>query len=272
MAIDVAHYNRQFLAAGQDGQPVVNDVRDEFEIGIRTLSQADLPAGATHYWRVVGIHHLNGAENGSNHNVFCDVLDEEGHRINGVELELNQTTQDPLHAVLDKPAIEPGTNFVLYKTSNADISVRWPRDNPLPSEAGTGFKIDRAGHEPGNSWGHHSFYIVFQRTPVSNLGTSSGGGEVSSSDEVSTDGDPQPPAADSLEAAITQTGQPLIIPLNKEAGFYKQAQARGLGERLSAEYDTEYQGETYRAQVYETGILYAKVGDWGNIKVIDRTN
>jgi hypothetical protein len=75
-----------------------------------------------------------------------------------------------------------------------------------------------------------------------------------------------------LEEAIAAAGQSLIIPLNPNAMFYLVAKQQGLGERLTKEYDIEYQGKVYRAQIYEKGILYAEVGDWNNTKVIPRTN
>ena len=73
-------------------------------------------------------------------------------------------------------------------------------------------------------------------------------------------------------AAAVVVGQPLIIPLNPAAGFYKIAKQQNLGERLTKEYDLEYESRKFRAQIFEKGIVYAEVGDWGNIKIIPRTN
>lgn len=75
-----------------------------------------------------------------------------------------------------------------------------------------------------------------------------------------------------LEAAIVAAGQPRIIPLNKDAMFYKAARQLGLGERLSGEYDITHEGAAYRAQVYEHGAIYAPVGRWSEYKVIPRKN
>ena len=74
------------------------------------------------------------------------------------------------------------------------------------------------------------------------------------------------------EETMAAVGQSLIIPLNPDAMFYKIGKQKALGERLSREYDVEYQGKSYRAQIFEKGIVYAEVGDWGNVKVIPRTN
>jgi hypothetical protein len=81
-----------------------------------------------------------------------------------------------------------------------------------------------------------------------------------------------PPPRAPLEAAIVAAGQPLIIPLNKDAMFYKVARQRNLGERLSREYDLYFEGQPYRAQVYERGIVYAPVGRWDEVTVIPREN
>lgn len=75
-----------------------------------------------------------------------------------------------------------------------------------------------------------------------------------------------------LEAAIVTAGQGLIIPLNPDAMFYKMAQQLGLGERLSGEYDLLHGGISYRAQVYEHGVVYAPAGQWTQYKVIPRKN
>ncbi len=54
--------------------------------------------------------------------------------------------------------------------------------------------------------------------------------------------------------------------------FYKFAREKSLGERLTREYDVEYEGKTYRVQIYEKGIVYAPVGEWHKTDVIPRTN
>jgi hypothetical protein len=261
-------YNQQFLSRLQANQPLFNDVPATFEVGIRGIDRQNLPAGATHYWRVVGIHHLTPPENGGNHNIFFDVLDEIGNRVQGAKLVLAQATQAPLSAILDKGPQDAG-DFVLFKTSNADIAVQWPPDNPLPSEAGAGFKIDRPGPGGGNSWGHHSFYIVFQKTLISQAGDGNGPSQPGGETSQPGGGTTQPT---SLDQAISQAGQPHIIPLNPDAMFYKVGKQQNLGERLSAEYDVAHEGRIFRAQVFEKGIVYAEVGDWGNVKVIPRTN
>ncbi len=249
-------YNRQFLETVSQGQGVFNNAA---KYGVQIKPLASMLPAAKQYWRVVGIYHLTGAENNGNHHVYVDVLGGDGQRINNTRLVLTEENAKPVYAVVDKPANEPGTNFPLWSKTRATVAVEYPTDNPLPSEAVSGIRTDHADEDHGNTWGHHSFYIVYQLTTVP---------------EMAPPPPPPPPPAPSLslEETIALVGQPNIIPLNPEAMFYKVAQSQKLGERLSAEYDVTYLDKSYRAQIYEKGIVYAEVGDWGNVKTIARTN
>lgn len=255
-------YNRQFLEKVKRGEPVFNNATN-YNVETKSLSEITIPVTAKQYWRVVGVYHLTGAENMGNHHVYADVLDGDGRRVNQSRLVLTQGNAAPVYAVVDKPANEAGTNFPLWSTTRATVAVSYPVDNPLPSESVSGIRTDHADEEVGNTWGHHSFYVVFQLTTIPE--------PADKTEEQPSDGsDTETPL--SLEETIALVGQPKIIPLNPNAMFYKIAQSKKLGERLTKEYDVDYLGKTYRAQVYENGIVYAEVGDWGNVKIIPRTN
>jgi hypothetical protein len=246
-------YNQQFLAQVRNNQAIINNAA---KYGVQVQPISNLGA-AQQYWRVVGIHHLTGPENMGNHHTYVDVLDEQGKRINGARLVLKQEGAAPVFAVVDKPANEAGTNFPMWSNTRATVAV----ESALPSEAVTGLRSDHADEEVGNTWGHHSFYVVFQRTTASQGATT----QPSGGQQPATPGP-------SLEQTVASAGQPLIIPLNPDAAFYKFARQQNLGERLTREYDVEYQGRSYRAQIYEKGIVYTEVGDWGNLKIIPRVN
>lgn len=259
MGLKVKDYNQQFMQKVQNKEPVYNDAAARYNVGIKFLPEIQIPDGATHYWRVIGVHHLTGAENMGNHHIYCDVLDEEGKRLNGVRCVMFQANTDPVFAVVDKPANEPGTNFPLWKADKATVAIVWPDVKPLPSEQVIGLSSGHPDEEVGNTLFHHSFYVVFQRAsipadPSSSAAHGGGGSQLS------------------LEESIRLIGQPLIIPLNPDAMFYKFAKEKGLGERLTREYDLEYQGKTYRAQIYEKGIVYAPVGEWHKTDMIPRSN
>lgn len=257
-------YNRQFVEKVKRGEPIYNDAA-KYEVVVKELAGTTVPLNAKQYWRVVGVHHLTGAENMGNHHVYCDVLDGTGRRINQARLMMTEGTSPPQFAVVDKPANEAGTNFVMWSNTHATVAVSYPANTPLPSESVSGIRSTHPDEEIGNTWGHHSFYVVFQLTTI----PESKPAEPTKPDVTeTTTGE----AALTLEETIAAVGQPDIIPLNPNAMFYKIARERNLGERLTKEYDAEYDGKTYRAQIYERGIVYAEVGDWGNVKIIPRTN
>ena len=66
MGLDVKAYNQQFLEKVKQKEPVYNDASAKYKVDIKFLSEIDVPDDATLYWRVVGIHHLTGAENMGN--------------------------------------------------------------------------------------------------------------------------------------------------------------------------------------------------------------
>lgn len=128
---------------------------DALHRGIRvdtvSLTEGDL------YWRVDGVHLLTASENAGKHHIYADVL-RNGSRVNGARLKIEKVGGKTEYAVIDKPAEEPGTNFPLYANDVATLSV----DDSIPSERVTGLRTTYADGEPGNTWGHHSFYVVFQ--------------------------------------------------------------------------------------------------------------
>lgn len=122
------------------------------------------------YYRVLGVHHLTGSENGGKNNVFLDVLDEAGKRI-GPPWPLVDWTWEGRRpeeqagvVVLDKPASEPGGNIGLGKAQIASVWVAGRASEKVVGIQTAG--IDDPNEEPGNHRYHHSFYVVFQRTKV----------------------------------------------------------------------------------------------------------
>lgn|GEM_PF-1682543 len=261
--MDIPGYNKQFMKKVKSEEPIYNNAT-RYGVQVKSISEISIPLNAQQYWRAIGVHHLTGAENMGNHHAYCDVVNADGQRVNGTRLVLTESSAAPLYATIDKPANEAGTNFPMWSHTKATVAVAWPADNPLPSEEVGILRTDHADEEVGNTWGHHSFYVVFQLTTISQT-------EPPPTEPPEVPTDPGGPAL-TLEETIALVGQPLIIPLNPDAMFYKIAKQQSLGERLTSEYDAQYQGRSYRAQVYEKGIVYAEVGDWGNVKIIPRTN
>ncbi len=166
MGLDIYYYNNLFLTTLARGEPPYNDALD---YGVQIMAMREIVAlreTAAAYWRVIGVHHLTAAENGGNHNMFCDVLDEGGRRIDGAYLQMVQGSLAPVYARIDKPPHEAGTNFPVWGETPVTVRVtgRPPAAASLPGEAVTGLRINHPDEEAGNSIGHHSFYVVFQRT------------------------------------------------------------------------------------------------------------
>lgn len=195
------------------------------------------------HWRVIGVHHLTGPENMGNHNVFCDILDEEGHRIQGAHLLATNNNLPSSLIKIDKPPHEPGTNFPVFKNDTYTVAVHGPDHAPLPSERVINLHTRHPDEESGNTLFHHSFFVVFQKT----------GGA---------------PIVTTLEDTLWSDGESLIIPLDRDAGLFKFAQQNNLGARLTREYVVEFAGTRFVAQIFEEGLVYAPVGQWDEIKIL----
>lgn len=117
------------------------------------------------YARCVVIHLLTKAENGGNHNLYLDVIDQGGKRINN-SLLLGRNNNISLSAQIDKPLNEFGTNFAMY---NQDTVSCWvgavPGLGAIPSDAAMNFSTRWGGPIVGDQdYGHISFYVIFQVT------------------------------------------------------------------------------------------------------------
>jgi len=60
------------------------------------------------------------------------------------------------------------------------------------------------------------------------------------------------------------------MPVNNQAALWKFAQTKGLQDQQTDEIPFTFNGEQYIAQVFNKGIVYVQVGDWGNIKYIPK--
>jgi hypothetical protein len=114
------------------------------------------------YWKVIKVHHLSPVENHGNHNVYVDLLDEDGNRIYGAKARMTwQGGQGEV--TIDKPENEPGTNFPVWKHQVCTVEgMGLPSDKVINLHSG---HPDEPGPPAwGNTLFHHSFYVVFQRT------------------------------------------------------------------------------------------------------------
>jgi|GEM_PF-1473951 hypothetical protein len=90
-------------------------------------------------------------------------------------------------------------------------------------------------------------------------------------DYIGAGGPPPPLPPTTLEDAVLQTAHSVPwMPVNNTAALWRFAKQHGLQDQQTDELPFTYNGEAYVAQVFNLGIVYAKVGDWGNIKVIPK--
>ena len=92
--------------------PEIQLINDAEAYGVRVVPVA-APAGQT-VWRTVRVHHLTPAENGGNHHIYLDLLDEQGRRVNGARARVTWPGGEQIVTV-DKPPTEPGTNCPMWK-------------------------------------------------------------------------------------------------------------------------------------------------------------
>lgn len=136
-------------------------MNDATAYGVNVEAQT-LPNG-TLYWKVVRVHHLLPAENGGNHHIYVDLLDEAGTRVTGAQVRITWPGGEEL-VTIDKPAGEPGGNFPMWKHQMCDVVASGIPGTNLPSDRVTGMHTTHADEPPGNTLFHHSFAVDFQRT------------------------------------------------------------------------------------------------------------
>jgi hypothetical protein len=150
---------------------------------------------------------------------------------------------------------------------NYKRSLRWYNQHLLADDYVVGACLFQVG--PGGKW------TSFRHTGEDNQGRT-----LTLMDELQAmaqEPAPEPVVTISLAAAppvrtlvdaLRDAAQPLIIPLNPDAKFYKVARESNLGERLTGEYEVTYDDQCYVAQLYERGLVYAPAGQWGQTQVI----
>ncbi|HXF61733.1 MAG TPA: NBR1-Ig-like domain-containing protein, partial [Caldilineaceae bacterium] len=163
VGFDFRRYNQTFLA--HDDPAPLNDAA-AYAVQVK---QADAPDEAP-AWRVIGIHHLTAEENSGKHHVYVEALDEQGQRVRepGLRLEWGwegQTADEASPPVaFDKGEMEPAANVPIERSQRLWVRI----GGDLPSDTVVNLHANHpdeaaADGSTGNSIGHHSYYIVFQR-------------------------------------------------------------------------------------------------------------
>lgn len=80
--------------------------------------------------------------------------------------------------------------------------------------------------------------------------------------------EPPPPPQD-VPSAIEQKARSVAwMPVNNGGALWNFAKANGLQDQQTDEIPVHINGQEYLLQVFNLGIVYAKMGDWANIKII----
>jgi murein DD-endopeptidase MepM/ murein hydrolase activator NlpD len=171
-------------------------------------------------------------------------------------------TDDP---ILGK---EYGNNIVIYVPANRRL---WTYAHLAQNTVSKGDKVQRGQPigimgDTGNTTGPH-LHIGLRQADVS-------GNPLNTDNGFKGFIDPSLVIAQltGLEQAVLNRANAAKpwMPVNNTAALWKFAQSRGLQDQQTDEIPFTYNGEQYIAQVFNKGIVYVKVGDWGNIKFIPK--
>lgn len=153
MAFDYKRYVDKFVQNCNNGFPPTNNSVASITIPIHDAKKC---------FAIIGIHKLTPDENVGKHNLFMEVLDENGKRIHDSVIrwgwEGQKVSEVARPVILDKPNNEPAGNIPIWGTQTiwAEVShLNYPSDRVsnihtrLPDEG------------QGNTYGHYSYLVVW---------------------------------------------------------------------------------------------------------------
>ena len=164
--IDGAPRAKPALQSDHDSGPPLNDA-EAYGVKVEPVKVAP----GQWYWRVVQVHYVSPQENHGNHHIYLDVLDPAlpdaanglGGRVFGARLKVTWDGGESI-VTIEKPLGEPGGNFPMWKAQDCAVAALGLEGHELPSDRVTGLQIRHPDEAPGNTWGHHSFSVIFMRT------------------------------------------------------------------------------------------------------------
>jgi hypothetical protein len=120
-------------------------------------------------WRATSVRRLSGSENQGKHNVFVKVLQPNGDRDRNPALRIGWTWDGKRPGELAPPALldkpdkgELGHGNVPINKGQV-LSV-WIQGTGLASDRVSGMRTNFPDEAPGNTWGHYSYEVIFQRS------------------------------------------------------------------------------------------------------------
>ena len=235
--------------------PVVYEPADVMtRYGLQIVPAEVTPGQA--YWRIVYVEHYAPEKNNGMQNLFCDVLDEAGHRVYGAQILINWPGASAV-ATVDKPANEPGTNCPLWKYQVVSASCMW---GGLDSDRIEGVHTGHPDEAVGNTLFHHSFEVRWQKVTAPDAPPP----------EPPEEPPEEPPPPEELpidtedirNAAWNAAG----LPWNPTAALQRYAREHGLGAPLTDEFTIN---NAVVVQGFVSKILWCRVGDTDRIYQVE---
>ena len=218
----------------------------DFDPRLTDLGISVKAAGPNATWRLVSAQYQDETQAGGNHHVYFIVLDASGKQTGGVQCIVDWVGRDPR----DKPTIalsDPNqpVNFPMY--ANLDITLKNGPYFAFIEDQGKSDVVSGMGLPEHR---HVNYVLKFAAATPGNL---------------------QPPAQMTLDQTAQAAAQKYTwMPINTDGALYKFALANNLGYPQTDEFEFPFSGDAYVGQVYNLGIVYAKKGDWGNVKWVKK--
>ena len=231
-------------------------------------------AAAGPHWKLVDARWLNEEEAGGASQIFVKALDADGAPLENAAFAVARSdAEDPV--VTKGPIDDYWGNYTMYGLLGT-YTVRMT-EGGHPSEQVTG--IGLGSEEVPNAWTNTAFRLTFQLTEGKIDVVAPGPGEEEGTIETGGPEEPTPVPPIEEEPKPTPPGstEPELLPLRQvlleathshlaarspRGRFYRYARDHGLGGRKSHDFSFEHGGIKYTAQAFETGVVYAPVGQW----------
>lgn len=227
------------------------------------------------YWKLVEARWLNEEEARGASQIFVKALDANGDPLENAAFVVGRVdAQDP---VLTKGPIDKFwgnyTMFGLLGTYSVEMT-----EGGHPSERVTG--VGLGTEEVPNAWTNTAFRFTFQLVERETQPVAISTGEPTTEPvqpeepapvelgELEPEPSPPAPAQPELMAlsqVLLQATKSHLAARSPRGKFYRYAREHGLGSRKSHDFSFEHAGIKYTAQAFETGIVYAPVGQWDQV-------
>lgn len=124
-------------------------------------------------WKAMTVHKLTPDENRGKHHVYIVLLNDSYEFIYTVAFETKigyswegmREDEQPNPITPDKRYPEPIANIPMYKGQKLNV---WIQDHDFSSDVVSGLTVDLPDESEGNTYGHHSFLVVFKLSNIKN--------------------------------------------------------------------------------------------------------